>query len=263
MSGLFQILNTLAEQVSTACYPTGTGNASVTGKQITINAGYPIRTQLDKDLQSGFSHVYVYPDPKQRDVTKFERVYQTLSIADPTVFTEVVDNTVTITGTPSINQAVMVINNKTGYAYSILLGDTLNDIATQLASLIPGATSIGPVITISGSYKLDARVSTQGSAAQEISRTDGVFNIYIDSPNPQDRATILDAVDKFLKINFRIVGPDNFYILFFYHDIRVTDHLEKEGIYQANLMYTIQYPTTQIENFMSIAYPFVNSIEVK
>lgn len=263
MSGLFSILDVLGQQVANACYPTGTGDPSVTGTQITIEAGKPIRTQLDRDLQDLFSHVYVYPTSKQRDITKFERVYQPLTKADPTIFTEVIDNTVTLTGVPSVPQAVMVVNNKVGYAYNVLLGDTLSNIATQLAALIPGATSVGAVITISDSWRLEARVATQYTAGRELSRTEGMFDIYIASPNQTDRAIILDAVDQYLKINYRIVGSDDFYILFFYSDIHVSDDLEKEGIYEARLTYMIQYPTTQIENFMSITYPFVNSIEVK
>lgn len=263
MSGLFSILNTLAQQVNNACYPNGTSSPSVTGNQITIEAGFPIRTQLDVDLQSGYSHVYVYPDPKQRDVTTFERVYNKLIKTPPTIITSVNNNTVTFSGSVSVPQAVMIVNNGIGYAYNVLISDTLSSIATALASLIPGAASIGPVITILGSYSLSSYVATNYTAGRELSRTEGIFNIFIDSPNPIDRSIILDAIDVYLKINFRIVAADDFYILLFYNDVKVMDSLEKEGIYQARLMYMIQFPTTDISNFTSITHPFVNSIEVK
>jgi hypothetical protein len=259
MPGLFEVLATLGQEVATACYPNGTMQPSVTTRQITIESGEgPIRSQEDFDLVAGNSHVYVYPDAKERIVTKFERIFQPMTKSLPTLILTVSSNTVTITGSVSIPQAVMIINNGIGYGYQVQGGDTLNDIASNTAALIPGATSTDNVITIPDSYSLIARVATNYSASEEIARTERVFNINIVSPTPTDRATILNAIDVYLKLNFRIVGSDNYYLLLFYQDTKVTDQLSHERVYKATLQYMIQYPTTYTSNFTSITDPFAN-----
>lgn len=259
MPGLFDVLTTLSQQVAIACYPNGTLSPSITTRQITIESGEgPIRTQEDFDLVAGNSHVYVYPDSRERVVTKFERVFNPMTLSAPTITLTVLDNTVTIGGAVSIPQAVMIINNGIGYGYQIQLGDTINVIAANTAAIIPGATVIGNVITISDSNSLIARVATNYSASEEIARIERVFNINIVSPTPADRSTILNAVDIYLKLNFRIVGSDNFYLLLFYQDTKVTDQLAHERVYKATLQYMIQYPTTVTNNYTTITDPLLN-----
>jgi len=260
MPGLFDVLNTLATEVTTACYPNGTSSPSVTGKQISIEQGFPIRTQEDVDMDAGYSHVYLYPTSMERVVTKFQRDYQLLNLSPATLLLIVSGNKVTVTGIVSIPQAVMIINNGIGYAYQVQSGDTLDAIAANAASLIPGASASNNIITISGSYSLAARVATNYSAGEELARIERKFQIVVISPNPTDRATILNAVDVYLKQNFRIVGSDDFYLLLFYQDTPVTDMLEHEEVYKGTLEYIVQYPTTYIQNFTTIADPFVNSL---
>jgi hypothetical protein len=262
MPGLFDVLNTLATQVTTACYPNGTGMPSVTTRQISIEQGFPIRTQEDVDMDAGYSHVYIYPTNKERVVTKFQRDFQGLTKTASTLTATVLNNTVTIGGTVSTPQAMMVISNGIGYGYQVQTLDTLTTIATALALLIPNATSLGTVITITQSNSLIARVATNYTAAAEISRVERVFSIYVISPSPTDRATILNAVDVFMKLNFRIVGSDNFYMLLFYQDQPVTDMLEHEEVFKGQLDYMVQYPTTVTNNYTSITDPFINSIAV-
>jgi hypothetical protein len=263
MPGLFDVLTTLAQRAAIACYPNGTSSPSVTTRQITIESGEgPIRSQEDFDLVAGNSHVYVFPDARERVVTKFERIFQAMTRVPATIDLTVLDNTVTIEGLVTIPQAVMIINNGIGYGYQIAADDTLDTIATNTAALIPGGTAIDNVITIPGSHSLIARVTTPYSAAEEISRVERVFNINIVSPTPADRATILNAIDVYLKLNFRIAGSDNFYLLLFYQDTKVTDQLEHERVYKAVLQFMIQYPTTVTQNFTTITDSFVNSIAV-
>lgn len=262
MPGLFDVLNTLAEQVTTACYPNGTSQPSVTGNQISIEQGYPIRTQQDVDMDLGYSHVYLYPSSKERVVTKFQRDLQPMIKTAATITAIVNVSQVTIGGTVSIPQAVMIINNDIGYGYQIQSTDTLDSIAAALANLIPGATAIGPVITIDNSYSLIANIATNYSAAEEIARIERVFQITIVSPSPTDRSTILNAIDVYLKLNYRIVGSDNFYLLLFYQDTPVTDMLEHEEVYKATLEFMVQYPTTITNNYTTITDSFINSITV-
>ena len=259
MATLLQVLQTLTSLVSTACYPNGTGMPSVTTKQISIESGFPIRTQQDLDLGSGFSHVYVYPTDKERVVTKFQRIYQPIAAVPATIVLTVNGNNVTVTGTVSLPQAVMIIINGIGYGYPLVSNDTLDSIAANTAALIPDATANGNVITILNQYSLIARVTTAYTAAEELSRVDRVFGIYIVSNNFIDRSTIIDAVDVFLKENYRITLPDNFVGMVFYNDTVIHDDLEQYTVFKGWLNYTIQYPTTLMNSFTSITDPFAIS----
>lgn len=257
MATLLQVLQTLTAQATIACYPNGTSQPSVTGKQISIESGFPIRSQQDADLIAGFSHVYLYPTDKERVVTKFERTFQPMQQSAATITLTVSGQTVTVSGTISTPQAVMIISNNIGYGYQIQSGDTLNTIATNTALLIPGASSTGNVITIPASYSLIARVATNYTAATEISRVERIFNIYVISPNPVDRSMILDAIDVNFKQNYRLTLPDNFTGMVFYNNTILHDELEQYRAYKGWLGYMVQYPTTLTQNFTTITDPFV------
>lgn len=256
MATLLQVLQTLTSLTATACYPNGTGQPSITTRQITIESGYPIRTQQDVDLGDGFSHVYVYPTDKERVVTKFQRIYQPMTKESPTLVLTVLNDTITVSGTVTVPQAVMIIVNGVGYGYQVLISDTLNTIATNIVALIPGASAMGSVITIPNAYSLDGRITTAYSAAEELSRSERVFGIYVASPNFTDRATIIDAIDVYLKQNYRITLPDDFVGMVFYNNTIMHDDLEHYTVYKGWLSYMIQYPTTITNQFTSITDPF-------
>lgn len=264
MATLIQVLNTLTSLTEVACYPNGTSMPSITGTEIIINSGFPIRTQEDFDLSAGFSHVYIYPTDKERVVTKFERTFQPIlqSVATIALTVNSVAQTVAISGTVTLPQAIMIIVNGVGYGYQILIGDTLNSIAAHTAALIPGATATGNVINLTGAHDIIARVATNYTAAEELSRVDRVFDIFVVSPNFTDRSTIIDAIDVYLKQQYRINLPDGFTGMVFYNDIRWRDDLEQYQIFKGWLNYTIQYPTTLTQNFTTITDPFVNSMAV-
>lgn len=263
MPDLSSVLNTVAGNLVTPVYPNGTGQPSIVAPaQVTIEAAWPIRTQLDKDLQAGNAHVSVYPTNMERVMTKFERNFQPSIATAATLMATVSGNTITITGTVSVPQSMMAIVNYQGYAYTVQAGDTLNSIATNWANAIPNATAYENVITIGGVYSLIARIATQYSAAQELARMDRVFMISIWSPTPTIRATLESAIDIYMKQNYRIPLADNFFAQVFYDQMPWTDMLEKSLIYRSDLRYIIQYPTTVTDEFTTVADPYVNSIDV-
>lgn len=263
MSDLAAVIQTIAQNLVTPIYPNGTTNPSIAGVQVTINDGWPIRSQLDADLQSGFAHVSVYPTNQERVMTKFERVYELNTQTPTTIVLTVSGTSVTVTGTISTPQVVMIIANSIGYAYAIQSNDTVNTIATNTAALIEGATATGNVLTIPSAYSLKAVVSTPYSASQEIARMDRVVMISVWAPNQVIRATLEAAIDVYMKENYRIPMPDNFFAQVFYLSMSWTDQLEKSLIYRSDLKYTIQYATTITNAFMSVADAFPNSITLQ
>ncbi len=258
MADLAQVLSTITQNLVTPIYPNGTSSPSIVNTQVTIEEGWPIRTQLDLDLENGFVHVSVYPTNNERVVTKFQRNYESLTLTAPTIALSVDGNTVTISGTVATPQAVMLIVNGQGYGYGIQDTDTLDAIASNTAALIQGASATGTVITIAGAYDIIARVATPYTASQEIARMDRVFMISCWCPNPTIRAILESAIDIYMKQNYRIVLPDGYFAQVFYQGMKWTDMLEQSLIYRSDLSYIVQYPTTVEMDFTSIADPFAN-----
>jgi hypothetical protein len=265
MADLSQVRDQIASNIQTPVYPNGTSMPSIAGVPVTINSGYPIRTQLDQQLQAGNAMVSVYPLPQERVMTKFERIYQPNSYSGATLVLTVNLNayTVTITGTISIPQAVMFIVNGVGYAYQVLANDTLDSIAINMAALISGAHAIGNVVYLPISYSIIARISSNCTASLELARVDRVFCISIWSPSENIRFLLGNAIDIYMKENYRQVMPDNFFAQVFYHDTKDTDMLDKSLIYKRDLNYTIQYATTLTNNFSTITDPYVEELTLE
>jgi hypothetical protein len=254
MASLMDVLNVLTQNVTNAVYPNGTGNPSTAGIDVTIISGWPIREKVDQILLSGNALINVFPTHKVKIVTKFERVYQAVTIIPATLTATVIDETVTIGGTVSTPQAVTIIYNGTGYSYQVLISDTLDSIATALAALIPGATAIGPVITTVGAYQLIGRIATSATAAYELSRQDRVFLIRFWTTDPAVRDNLINPVDVYFKKNYRIVLPDGFYGITWPMEAPdpYMDDWEKSLMLIGNLEYKVQYPTTSTDIFTTI-----------
>jgi hypothetical protein len=258
MPDLTAVLQTMAQNLQTPIYPNGVDQPSVVGVPVTINDGWPIRTQLDQILQAGSAMVSVYPTKAQRAVTKFERVYQPLTLTPATLTLTVAGLTITVGGTISVPQAAVLIVNDVPYSYVVQITDTLNSVAAALAALVPGATVSGAVITLVSAYRLKALVSSNYSAAEEIARIDQVFQISCWCPNPQMRATLEAAIDVYEKLNYRIPLSDGFTGQVFFLKMDIDDMLEKSLMYVSHLFYTVQYPTTVTNNFNSLADNILN-----
>ena len=260
MADLSQVRQTFAENLVNAVYPNGINMPSVAGVEVTINDGWPIRTNLDKILQMGKAMVSIYPTNQSRVVTTFQRNFIPNTLTPATLTATVAGNTVTIGGTVSIPQAVMLIVNNIGYSYQVLITDTLSSIATALTSLISGASSIGSVITLPQSYSLIARITSNYTASAELAREDRVFMITAWCPTEAIRFQLGQAIDIYMKLNYRVPMVDNFFAQVFWHKTLDTDMLDKSLIYRRDLYYTIQYATTITQNYASISDPFVEQI---
>lgn len=263
MADLSQVLEVIAQNVSSAVYPDGVLNPSVCGVDVNVQQGWPIRSELDKFLLAGKAVVSVYPTNKERVVTKFERNYQTVSINEPTIALTVSGKTVTVIGVVETGQVVMIIVNGVGFAYSIQEDDTLNEIASNAAALIPSASAALNVITIPSAFSIVTKISRIGTAAKEIARVDRVFMISCWSNTHSIRASLGSAIDVYMKLNYKIVMPDGFYAQVFYDSTQYSDYLEKSRIYREDLNYKIQYATTVTEEFQEIADSYVGPISLE
>lgn len=258
MADLSTVVSAIADKVSLAVYPTGPLNPSVAGVDVTIFAGWPIRNDLDDVLNAGNAMVSVFPTNKERVVTKFPRQWQQISVLTPTLTATVLDNTVTIGGTVSVPQAVMIIvdGRSPGYAYQVLITDTVDTIAASLAAMIPGATALGAVITIPNPVSIIARIAAQALAGLDLGRQDRVIMISVWSPSPTIRSLLAPPIDEYLRVNYQFQLNDGFYCMLFYDHTVETDQLELQEIYRRDLNFRVQYSTTYVQPFTTITDPY-------
>ncbi|MFC6520130.1 hypothetical protein ACFQAT_10455 [Undibacterium arcticum] len=139
MADLTDVGSALVALIAQTVYPNGTGQASVANTGVRIYQGWPNPQQLDADLKLGICHVSVYPRTEERNVTRYSKDWQQLSVNTPTLTLTISGQTVTVGGTvpPANNpQNVTVLANRQPYIYAVQVADTLTSIATALATLI-------------------------------------------------------------------------------------------------------------------------------
>lgn len=252
MADLSDIGIWLEERCAAVCYPNGTGADPITGsgKKITIGRGWPDPKSLDAAMAAGNAFVSIYPmSGMERNTSRFPKQWQAKAVpAAQTVVTTTV-NTVTISGTPTVGEAVVVIVGTAPYGYKILTGDTPTIIAAALAALIPAATSSGPVLTIHGVTPLaSAAISVTGTAIKETRRQQRVFAVYVWAPDPATRDFIVQALDNYFSdIERFVVASDQTWAKFTYHGTNEIDELQVRNIYKRWLMYAVEYATTQTQ----------------
>src|SRR6267154_3623897 len=242
MATLADVLTTLTQNVKAAIYPNGTSNPSTAGVDVTVIDGFPIRNRLDQILLAGKALVSVFPTNKSKIVTKFERVFQEIDPGIATLTADVLGVTVTIGGVVSVPQNVVLIVNSAAYSYTVLESDTLDSIALNLSLLIPGATALANVITLDNPYSVTARIVTQGTAAYELSRQERIFSICCWSTSVSVRDNLLNPIDQYLKLNYRLILPDNFYCMVWPMEAAqpFQDNLEKSQMIIGNLEFKVQ-----------------------
>lgn len=257
MADLSDITAWFSGQSEKVCYPNGTSTAPITGsgKKITIVRGWPDPKSVDAAVLAGNAMVSVYPMPgMERNTTRFPKKWQQngdLPVAH-TVLT-VGLHTVTISGTPTVGEAATITVGVQGYGYQILAGDTVNTVAAALAALIPGASAVGAVITITGLKTITAAVSVTGTVTKEMRRQTRIFGIYAWAPDPATRDLIIAAIDGCLADTERFtVASDNTSARLIYHGTNQSDELQVRKTYKRWLMYSVEYATTQTEQTQTV-----------
>jgi hypothetical protein len=244
MADLSDVSNVLVSSIAQIAYPNGTGSPSIVATACKIYSGWPIPANLDKDLAAGAINISVYPNDNEQKTTRYPKEWKALPVTIPALTLTVVGTTITVGGTPTspLNAAALV--NGAGYVYAVQSGDSLTSIATGLAALISGATSSGPVITIPGAYQLTARVGAVGTVIRETKRQKRSFQITFWCPNPTVRDQIAAPVDAALADIDFLTLPDGTAGRIIYERSRVSDRVEREGLYRRDLFYSVEYGTT-------------------
>jgi hypothetical protein len=254
MSDLSDVSNTLVGLIAGILYPNGTAVpvSPGVGAMCRVGAGWPPDAQLTPDLAAGVVNVSIYPMNIERPVPHFMEQWILLNHIAPTVTLAVIDRSITIGGTlptPAIAQNLAVIIGNNAFAYAVQPSDTLNTIASALATLIAavyaGATSSGAVITLpAGTPKPSLRTGGTAMMGKEIGRQLRDFRIVIWAPTPSLRDASAKAIDPALRQTNFLTLPDGFGGRLKYVKTDIVDQQEKANLYRRDLCYSVEYPST-------------------
>jgi hypothetical protein len=258
MADIIDVQNALVSLAAQAIYPNGTGQPSAAGHPVMVYAGWPVPGRLEQDLAAGKLHISVYPRDDERNTTRYPKDWQTQAIQPATLTLLASSGTITIIGTlpiPYSQQNVAVFVNGKPYVYGVQATDTLTSIATALAALIavdvPGTTSSGPVITTPG--RLGAlRVGTMAKVSRELRRQERTFQITIWAHEPAARDAAAQIIDPVLADTPFLTLPDGYAARLRYKGSPVTDALQKEHLYRRDLLYSVEYATTQTQQVATV-----------
>jgi hypothetical protein len=252
MADISDVLTVLSSLAGAALYPDGTDQPSISGHPAMVYPGWPVPNQLNADLASGKSHVSIFPQPEERNTTRYEAKWETVGINAPTLTLTVDSSTVTIGGSVTTPQSCMVTVNGTAYSYKVLDDDTLDSIAAGMANLVTGATSDGPVVTFQDVHSMAAVVITTGTGVRQLRCQERLIRFTVWAPSPAARDAITKVVDLELATSPRLRMPDGTTARLVYKGSPVTDMLEKSQIYRRDLLYTVEYATTETGTFYTI-----------
>lgn len=264
MADITDISSALVGLISGLLYPNGTANPPLSSTNVRVYVGWPIPDQLDTDLANKATaaptardlpicHVAIYPLPAERNTTRYLGQWQTAVINTPTLTLVAAGQTVTVGGTipPASNpHNAAIFANGIPYVYAVQSSDTLTGIATALATLInvaiPGTTNAGPVITLPAAARLGAaRIGVTGTSIMEVSRQEKEMQIAIFADSPAHRTSIAKIIDPALKSMTFIALPDFTSGRLRSRSSRESDGAQKQAIYRRDLIYTVEYATTQ------------------
>ncbi|EON13151.1 hypothetical protein [Pandoraea sp. SD6-2] len=260
MADLSDVSNLIVAQVAAYLYPNGTANpiSPIVGCAVKVFPGWPQPEAMREDFASNIGYVSVYPLPTETVLRSTVREWELQSIAAPTVTVTVSDATVTLGGAVAAPQNVAAIVDGKPYVYGVQATDSLAGIATALATAISAdrpATSAGPAFTVPGAHSLEARVGTTGRIIRELRRQRKGFQITAWGNCFDVRDRLGMAIDQAIGPLVRATLPDGSMAIFHYQSSRQDDAQQKQQIYRRDVIYGVDYSTTQIDNAFGVVAP--------
>lgn len=261
MADISDVMNLMVGQIAAVVYPNGTASPSIVNAAVKVYPGWPVPNVLDTDLGANGIHISVYPLTTERKLSvEMGRPYSIINPGNPTITATVSGQTVTMAGTISTPTNVYLLIDGVGYHHSVQTSDTLITIATALAAIIPNASNSGAVITLPNAIEIIARTGGIGSAARELRRQEKDFLVTIWAPTPALRESVGSALDTALSINSNISFADGQPGTMLYKQTRYdNDKTGKYLCYRLDLVYTVNYATTQIISAPQVVAPVLNT----
>lgn len=242
MADIDAVLTMLAGVCTGALYPAGTGQTSIAGVPCRVYPGWPQPNQLDADMAGeSAAHVSIYPRLEATTVTVLP-VEQEGTITPAALTLTVAGQQVTVGGTVSTPQNLCLLVGGTPYTYSVLPGDTLSRIATELGSQIAGATVNGVQITLPATAKLQAaRVGTSGEVDTLLAHCSNLIQVTAWAWSPMTRAAVAEPLWLALLQGYRQTLSDGSQCILSVKRGPISDSLENRLIYRRDIFVEAGY----------------------
>lgn len=262
MADISDITAYIASVASTAVYPNGNLQPSVTGNDVSIYEGWPISEQLNLDLtgqvlagnppvpvpraKGPVSNVSIYPLPGGSSLPYqiLDNTY-TITPAAINLVVSVSGNQVTVTGTPAAGEILTLVVDRT-YVYS-QTGATASAILSALLTAVqinyPSATLVGSTLTVPYGYELDVRQGGIATLGKVSHRQIHPVMISVWAPDHVTRTTLAKAIDVAMKATLVAAMPDGSEALFVYSRTNVSDIEQNKALYRRDLIYNVEFAT--------------------
>ena len=253
MADIDDVSNAIASLVSTAVYPNGISQPSISGAQVRIFPGWPLPAQLDADMAAGVSNVSIFP-MAGATATPFQILDEFYTIVPPVhgMTVSVAGTAVTLTGTPGSTEfCAVVLDNKyafsrTGVTSAAILSALLADIQVNY----PSSSITSSTLTIVGAAYVVARVGSQGTLGRVVHRQRQGIMVTVWAPTPATRTVLASAVSVSLSANVRVPLPDTSQMILVYNRTNVIDTWEALTVYRRDMIIDSEYAT--IEQFPGV-----------
>jgi hypothetical protein len=255
MANIATIESALVYFIKDVVYPNSTANPSIINKDVTIRPGWPSSTRLDNLLRLQNANISVFNiKGMQKTESRYARCYRQIKSPIPTLVVSFSSQTRTITfsGTPTAGEKIVININGVLYVYTVLSGQSLNDIAAAVSALIPASSNYLNTISVTFAYSVRYHVGTQGLIAYETKRQKMMFNVTIHTSNVSQREILYPTIElAFSKIDYlklqndidaRIIWKSTDYI----------DDYEKESLYCCSIKYEVEFATTEVGSAQQI-----------
>ena len=252
----------LTTLVGSVIYPQGTSSPSILGVTCRIYRGWPNTAALDADLATGNVNITVFPNARhQQNTTRWTEEYGVTQPMTPTltITTAMTDavSTATIGGTADLGQIAGLLVDDVAVVHRTAAGDTPELVAALLATYLRTqrvATVAGATITVPGAHLIVGRVVADQQVLQEIRRQRQGFLVSCWCPDPAMRDTAGSAIDVALAAQNFITLPDGTSGRLRFVSSTVFDQSEDASLYRRDLLYDVDYGTTQVTTVPSMIF---------
>ena len=256
MADIVDVENALALFIAGVLYPSGAiaGQASTAGPVCKIYRGWPIPQSLTADLAAGVVNISIFTESGgEKNTTRCFQVWETLTPASPQITLAVSGNVVTIGGSIQAGDFAMIkVGWRSAYSVPVAANSTLASLASALAALIPGASAVGPVVTIATSQTVLVAAGGQGVGWLELQRSQQQMRVTLWCASPTQR----DQMGPPLRVAFagieRLTLADGGSARVYYQRSIISDANENQTCYRRDMFFTAEFPISITQSFPSI-----------